>query len=48
MNEELVNRYIMKADNDLKTAKDELETDKPATDTVLPSVFMLSSALKNI
>ncbi len=34
MNEELVNRYIMKADNDLKTAKDELETDKPATDTV--------------
>ena len=34
MNEELVKRYIMKADNDLKTAKDELETDKPATDTV--------------
>ncbi|MHB1703246.1 MAG: HEPN domain-containing protein [bacterium] len=34
MNEELVKHYIMKADNDLKTAKDELETDKPATDTV--------------
>ncbi len=26
MSEELVSRYIMKADNDLKTAKDEIST----------------------
>lgn len=34
MNEELTNRYIIKAEHDLKTAKDEIITDKPATDTV--------------
>ena len=34
MNEELANRYIIKADNDLKTAKDEIITDNPATDAV--------------
>ena len=34
MNEELTNRYIIKADNDLKIAKDEIITDKPATDAV--------------
>jgi HEPN domain-containing protein len=34
MNEELANRYIVKAENDLKTAKDEIITGNPATDTV--------------
>lgn len=34
MNEELTNHYIVKAEHDLKTAKDEIITNKPATDTV--------------
>lgn len=34
MNIETVKQWFIKADNDLKTAKDELNTDAPATDTV--------------
>ena len=34
MNDELVKLWIIKADNDLKTAKDEINTIDPATDTV--------------
>ncbi|RKZ26855.1 DNA-binding protein [bacterium] len=34
MKEELVQRWIKKAENDLKTARDELNTEDPATDTV--------------
>ena len=34
MNDELVNLWIIKADHDLKTAKDELTANDPATDTV--------------
>ena len=33
MNEEPTNHYIIKAEHDLKTAKDEIITNKPATDT---------------
>jgi HEPN domain-containing protein len=31
---ELVKMWMRKADNDLKTAKDELNTEEPATDTI--------------
>jgi HEPN domain-containing protein len=34
MNEEIVNQWIIKAEHDLKTAKDEIITDEPATDVV--------------
>ncbi|RZV36680.1 MAG: HEPN domain-containing protein [Candidatus Acidulodesulfobacterium acidiphilum] len=34
MNDELVNLWIIKADHDLKTAKDEITANDPATDTV--------------
>jgi HEPN domain-containing protein len=34
MNEEIVKLWCFKADNDLKTGKDELATEIPATDTV--------------
>ncbi|MHB1679139.1 MAG: HEPN domain-containing protein [bacterium] len=34
MNEELVNHWIIKAEHDLKIAKDEMMTDEPATDAV--------------
>lgn len=34
MNEDAVKNWLMKANNDLKTAKDEIVTDEPATDTV--------------
>lgn len=34
MNEEIVKLWCLKADNDLKTGKDELSTKNPATDTV--------------
>ena len=34
MREERVKNWIIKADNDLKTAKDELNTENPATDTI--------------
>ena len=37
MNEHLIKKvdlWILKAENDLKTAKDEMNTDKPATDTI--------------
>ncbi len=34
MNDETVSLWCIKADNDLKTGKDELSTEKPATDTV--------------
>jgi HEPN domain-containing protein len=34
MNEETVKLWCIKADNDLKTGKDELLTESPATDTV--------------
>ncbi|HEW93020.1 MAG TPA: HEPN domain-containing protein [Thermotogaceae bacterium] len=34
MNEDTVRKWILKADNDLKVAKDELETDEPVTDAV--------------
>ena len=34
MNDELVNLWIIKADHDLKTAKDEIAANDPATDTV--------------
>ncbi len=34
MNEEIVKLWCLKADNDLKTGKDELSTENPATDTV--------------
>lgn len=34
MNEELVNRWIIKAEHDLKIAKDEIITNEPATDGV--------------
>lgn len=34
MNEETVKLWLVKADHDLKTAKDELATDDPATDAV--------------
>ena len=34
MNEETVKLWCIKADNDLKTGKDELATESPATDTV--------------
>lgn len=34
MNEQTVKSWILKAESDLKTAKDELATPKPATDTV--------------
>ena len=34
MNDELVNLWIIKADHDLKTAKDELTANDPTTDTV--------------
>ncbi len=31
---EKVKQWVLKADNDLKTAKDEINTDRPATDTI--------------
>ena len=34
MNEETVNNWILKAENDLKTGKDEMDTNKPAFDTI--------------
>ncbi len=34
MNQETVRQWFVKADNDLKTGKDELKTENPATDTV--------------
>ena len=34
MNENTVKKWIMKADNDLKIAKDELKMDEPVTDMV--------------
>ena len=34
MNEELASRWMIKAEHDLKTAKDEIITNEPATDTV--------------
>ena len=34
MNQEIVTLWCKKADNDLKTGKDELSTKKPTTDTV--------------
>lgn len=34
MNEQTVKSWILKAESDLKTAKDELATPQPATDTV--------------
>lgn len=34
MNQETVLAWIQKAENDLKTGRDELQTEKPATDTV--------------
>ena len=34
MNDDIVKLWIIKADNDLKTGKDELSTENPATDTV--------------
>jgi HEPN domain-containing protein len=34
MNDGIVKLWIVKADNDLKTGKDELATEKPATDMV--------------
>ena len=34
MNDELVNLWIIKADHDLKTAKDEITANDPTTDTV--------------
>jgi len=34
MIEEVVRQWIQKAENDLKTARDELATDEPATDTI--------------
>lgn len=34
MNDELVNLWIIKADHDIKTAKDEINTDDPGTDAV--------------
>ena len=32
MNDDILKLWIIKADNDLKTGKDELATEKPATD----------------
>jgi HEPN domain-containing protein len=32
--EELIKNWIAKAESDLKTAEDELSTEKPATDTI--------------
>jgi len=34
MNEDAVEKWILKAENDLKTGKDQLMTKEPATDTV--------------
>lgn len=34
MNEDAVKNWLIKANNDLKTGKDEIATDEPATDTV--------------
>ena len=34
MNEETVKKWILRAENDFKTGKDELQTDEPATDTI--------------
>jgi HEPN domain-containing protein len=34
MNEEIVKLWLLKADNDFKTGKDELATESPATDTI--------------
>ncbi|MBN2519356.1 MAG: HEPN domain-containing protein [Bacteroidales bacterium] len=34
MNNEIVRKWLIKAENDFKTAKDELATENPATDTV--------------
>lgn len=34
MNEDAVKNWIIKTNNDLKTAKDEMSTDEPTTDTV--------------
>ena len=34
MNEEVVKKWIQKAENDLKTGKDEFMTNEPATDTI--------------
>jgi len=34
MNDETVRKWFIKADHDLKTGKDELATEEPATDTV--------------
>ena len=31
---DIVKNWILKANNDLKTGKDEMETDEPATDTI--------------
>jgi len=35
LNEDTVRKWILKADNDLKVAKDELETDEPVTASIL-------------
>ena len=32
--QDVVKNWILKANNDLKTGKDEMETDEPATDTI--------------
>jgi len=34
MNTETVRKWILKAENDLKIAKDEIQTEDPATDAV--------------
>jgi len=40
MNEDAVTKWIFKAENDLKTGKDELVTKEPATATVFPYAAM--------
>ncbi|MCD6408522.1 HEPN domain-containing protein [bacterium] len=34
MHNETVKKWVLKAENDLKTGKDEFQTEKPATDTI--------------
>ena len=44
MRNESVRAWILKAESDLKVARDELVAENPAT---VPSVFMVNSAPKN-